>query len=128
MTVLLDTNVFVWAAAIPERLSARALATVADAGERRFISPLSTYEIAQKIAVGKLDVGGPAIEFVSAASRLLAVEWLSVTERHLRAVDSIAWTHRDPFDRLLALQAMVEGIHIVSPDRQFEAMGIERIW
>ena len=126
--MLIDTSVLLWAALHPNRLSGRAADLLNDTDSIRYLSPLSTFEISQKAARGKLELPLPAAQFVNEAVRQLELEWLPLTHDHLAAVDRIPWIHRDPFDRMLALQAFVEDIPIVSPDPQFDAMGVQRIW
>ncbi len=58
----------------------------------------------------------------------LGLSALPVEFRHSAASDSLAWHHRDPFDRLIALQAIVEGFDVISSDAVFERYGIRRIW
>lgn len=128
MNTLLDTSVVLWAALHPRRVSSLATQILGDGQGIRYLSPLSTFEIAQKAARGKLDLPLPPVEFVREAVRKLELTWLPITAEHLAAIDRIPWNHRDPFDRMLALQAIVEDIAILSPDAQFDRMGTRRIW
>lgn len=92
------------------------------------ISPLLQYELSQKRAKGKLDLSIPAREFVMLGMEQLMLSELPLLLRHTQLSDTIGWHHRDPFDRLLALQAIGEGIPIISADAVFESYGIRRIW
>ena len=127
MTLLLDTNALVWALANRERLSRRAESAVLS-GERLLVSPLTIYELAQKVHVGKLELPASPSEFVRRGVESLEASWLPVDFRHTSAADMLPWLHRDPFDRLLALQAIVDDLGLVSADREFDRYGIRRIW
>ncbi len=128
MSVLLDTNVLVWAALNPARLSTSARTILTKRDETKFVSPLSIYEIAQKSAIGKLELPVPVAAFVQTTVERLGAEYLSLTGPHLSGIDRLPGHHKDPFDRLLTLQALAEGIPILSPDRLFDLYGVQRIW
>lgn len=70
----------------------------------------------------------PPSEFVRRGMESLGLTALGLLHRHTASSDSLAWHHRDPFDRLLALQATVEGLAIISSDEQFDRYGVRRIW
>lgn len=126
--MLLDTNAFYWAVTDSPRLSPPARAFLAAGAERLLVSPLLVYELSQKNTKGKLILDYPASEFVRLGVDQLRAEELPLFQRHTDLSDSIGWHHRDPFDRLLALQAIGERIAIVSSDAIFESYGIRRIW
>ncbi|MCZ7577147.1 MAG: type II toxin-antitoxin system VapC family toxin [Dehalococcoidia bacterium] len=128
MTILLDTNVIIWAALNPGRLSGRVQHALSHPAEDRLLSPLSIYEVAQKTAVGKLDLPLPPAAFMVVSAEKLGLRFLDVSAGHLQEVDHLPWHSKDPFDRILALQALAEGIPIVSPDTIFDRYGVQRIW
>jgi PIN domain nuclease of toxin-antitoxin system len=128
VTVLLDTNVFVWALADQRRLSPVARAAILSTEEPRLLSPLTTYELSQKVRVGKLELPVAPAEFVRLGMESLKLTALPIDFRHTGASDRLAWHHRDPFDRLIALQAIVENVPLVSSDDEFDKYGIQRIW
>lgn len=128
MTVLLDTNAFYWAVAAPRSLSAAAREFLNAEVEDLLVSPLLHYELSQKHFIGKLDLKIPARDFVQLGMEQLLATELPVLLRHTALSDSIGWHHRDPFDRILALQALGEGIPLVSSDPEFDKYGIRRIW
>ncbi len=115
MKLLFDTHILLWAADRPDRLSEDARDLIADPGNALFFSAASLWEIAIKSGLGRED-------FVVDA-RLLrrglldnGYDELPVTGEHAVAVDGLPAIHRDPFDRLLVAQAMVEGITLLTAD------------
>jgi PIN domain nuclease of toxin-antitoxin system len=109
-------------------LSRRARATIADARNECLVSIASAWEIAFKASLGKLGVRVPLERGL--AERLAANGFgvLPIELGHVARVASLAFHHRDPFDRLLAAQALEEEIPIVSPEVVFRRYGVKRIW
>jgi PIN domain nuclease of toxin-antitoxin system len=128
LTVLIDTNAFYWAVTGSPRLAPVARALFLSGEEALVVSPLLVYELSQKRARGKLTLDIPSDEFARLGMQQLGAEELPLAFRHVVLSDSIGWYHRDPFDRLLALQALAEGIPIMSSDEAFDQYGIRRIW
>ena len=115
MKLLLDTHVLIWAAGLPDRLSAEARALIADADNELFFSAASLWEIAIKSGLGREDFAVDA--------RLLrrglidnGYSELPVASEHAVAIDGLPPIHKDPFDRLLIAQAMVEGVTLLTAD------------
>lgn len=109
-------------------LSAKARAAIAAAPEPALVSSVSAFEIATKRAIGKLGGVGPLL---AGFEQKLANERfapLAVEMRHALAVAALPLHHRDPFDRLLIAQALVEDLMIVSIDAKFDAYGVRRLW
>lgn len=129
MRFLLDTHVWLWMLVAPERLGATA-DVVRDRANQLVLSAVSTWEIAIKVSIGRLDSSipsdavGPTIERLMAQ---LAVESLDIEHRHAARVSVLPFHHRDPFDRLLVAQALVEGLPIITADRAFDAYDCEVI-
>lgn len=128
MTVLIDTQSFLFSASDPARLSTLALAAVTDESAVRLLSDVSCWEMAIKYAIGKLRVPGRLDNFVEQQCNALSLRSLAITRTHALRVADLPLHHRDPFDRLLVAQALVEGIPIVSNDRALDAYGVTRIW
>jgi PIN domain nuclease of toxin-antitoxin system len=128
MRVLLDTHAFLWAISDPGLLSSAALTAIRNGGNDVLVSIVTPWEIAIKVSIGKLtlsekfDVLLPR-EIAANNFRLLGVELA-----HTAAVIALPYHHRDPFDRLLIAQALVEAIPIISADGLFDAYGVSRIW
>jgi PIN domain nuclease of toxin-antitoxin system len=88
----------------------------------------SVWEMAIKISLGRLTLGRPLQHLVRIATRNQAIRLLEIRLEHVLHVATLAWHHRDPFDRLLAAQAFVEGATLVSKDASFDAYGVTRSW
>ena len=124
---LLDTHALLWWVDDDSRLSAEVRETIAGA-ERVVVSDVSLWELVVKCGIGKLDLdpdGGTWFERHTSASRLGE---LPISRSHLRRVTSLPLHHRDPFDRLLIAQAIVEDLTIVTGDEMFAAYGVRRTW
>jgi PIN domain nuclease of toxin-antitoxin system len=114
MKLLLDTHALLWALAQPERLSGEARAAIADARNAVFVSAASSWEIEIKTALGKLRTP-PDLEAQLTERRFLE---LPIRLKHALALRRLPLHHRDPFDRMLVAQAMVEGLTLVTSDEQ----------
>lgn len=126
--MLLDTNAFYWAVTGSKSLSSAARQVLETESEDLAVSPLLHYELSQKQFIGKLELRIPARDFVKIGMEQLMATELPLLLKHTELSDSIGWHHRDPFDRILALQALSEAIPLVSSDPVFDSYGIRRIW
>ena len=115
MKLLLDTHLLLWAAGEPDRLSAAARALLEDDLNAPAFSAASLLEVAIKRGLGREDFRADA--------RLLrrglvdnGYDEVPITSRHVVAIDSLPPIHKDPFDRILVAQAMVEGITLITAD------------
>jgi PIN domain nuclease of toxin-antitoxin system len=126
--ILLDTQCWLWMQAAPERLSAAAREMIEDPEPQLLLSAASSWEIAIKFALGKLDLPLPPAEYVPSRMASSGVEGLPVDHSHALEVAALPDHHRDPFDRLLVAQARVEKLSILTADRQLEAYEVDLIW
>lgn len=127
MNLLLDTNGLLWWLDDSSRLGIEARRVLADLGNRVYVSAASGWEIAIKIARGKLKTRPNVARWLPtqlAAHRFIP---LPISLEHALAVEHLPTYHTDPFDRLLIAQASAEGLTIITGDRQFEQYGIEVI-
>jgi PIN domain nuclease of toxin-antitoxin system len=92
------------------------------------VSPASYWEIAIKISVGKYSLAVPYEDFFRGAIDDNGFRLLPIEPRHTAALTTLPYHHKDPFDRLLIAQAMVEGVPLVSADSAFDAYGVTRLW
>lgn len=123
--LLADTNVVFWMLVSErERLTESALEALEDDRSSIFVSAASVFEIAVKKSLGRLRLSD---DWARSLPRI-GLEPLPVTALHAEAVEHLPWHHRDPFDRLLVAQAMVEEMEIVSADAQLDAYGVDVIW
>ncbi len=125
MRILLDTQVWLWMIAAPERLSPRARDLVVAAEHVLLFSAASAWEIAIKSALGKLTL--PAAPSVAVPDLMMrsGVIALPVTHAHALGVAGLPPHHRDPFDRLLIAQAQLERLPILTADPQLGRYDVE---
>jgi PIN domain nuclease of toxin-antitoxin system len=114
LRLLLDTQVLLWVLMKPERLSASAAGAIATGENRVFVSITSPWEISIKAALGNLTPPDD-LELQLNEKRF---ELLPIALRHTEAVASLPHHHGDPFDRMLIAQAQVDGLTLVSSDRE----------
>lgn len=127
--VLLDTHALLWALSDPQRLGEAARRTIADRDVRLFVSAASASEIATKHRLGKLPDGGSLVLGYPQHLARLHAEELPITTRHALAAGGLQWPHRDPFDRMLAAQSMLDSLPLVTADPAFSTYsGVRTIW
>jgi len=125
--VLLDTHVWLWMQAEPERLGIRARSLIDDEHTELLLSAASVWEIAIKVRSGTLTLPEPVSRYVPSRMQSSGVLPLAVSHAHAASVADLPDHHRDPFDRLLVAQALDEGVAILSSDTQLDAYDAERI-
>ncbi len=128
MRVLLDTHAFLWWNADDDRLSDQARAIIADGRTEVLVSVASIWEVATKVAKGRLSVPGEVGRYV--ADRLERNHWLSLpigVEHAVRAA-ALPRIHLDPFDRMLVAQAQLEDVPILTTDAVLTRYDVETIW
>jgi PIN domain nuclease of toxin-antitoxin system len=126
VTLLLDTHAFLWFCQDDPLLSTTAKTLIEDLGNRKLLSIASCWEIAIKAGLGKLKLGEPSATYIPAALSRTGFELLPISLVHATAVETLPFHHRDPFDRLLAVQTRIEAIAIVSADAALDAYGVSR--
>ena len=128
MQLLLDTHALLWWLSGDDALSALARTAIADEDNGILISAASTWEIATKHRIGKL----PGIAAVIAdLDRVVADQGfigLPINLRHGQVAGTLPGPHRDPFDRMLIAQAMLENLVLVSNEQAFDVYGVGRLW
>lgn len=128
MSALIDTHTFLWMVSEEGRLGVAAREYLADVGNPLLLSIASGWEIAIKAGRGRLELRLPLEELLTQVVRRFSLKYLPLKPRHLVKVAARPDFHRDPFDRLLIAQCLVEDIPLVSADDQLDAYGIRRIW
>jgi len=129
MRVLLDTNAFLWAVRKPDKLSQEAEEVLSTRDNELVISAVVPWELAIKYHLGKLPEAAPIIADYAATLVRLGASSLPITHTHTLHAGLMEWSHRDPFDRLLAAIAIIEGLPIISVDAIFDQLpDIHRIW
>jgi len=126
--VLLDTHTFLWFVLGDSKLSSTARQQIEDQQNDKLLSPASYWEIAIKISLGKYTLPQPYEQFMQKAISDNGFIILPVEVKHTAALTNLPFHHRDPFDRLIIAQAMVEQTRVISDDLAFDAYRVTRIW
>jgi PIN domain nuclease of toxin-antitoxin system len=126
--LLLDTHALLWFLLDDPKLSVTARDLVDDPGNDIEISPATYWEIAIKVSLRKYELPEPFEVFIEREISINNFHILHIEPKHTAALTRMPFHHRDPFDRLLIAQAMVEQIPIVSADPAFDAYAITRLW
>ena len=127
-TLLLDTQAMLWFFWDDPKLSADAKDQIEDANNRKLVSIASCWEVAIKVGLEKLELGEPSGTFLPREIARNNFELLPISLEHATAVETLPLHHRDPFDRLLIAQAMVDGLQIVGADGAFDQYSVVRLW
>jgi PIN domain nuclease of toxin-antitoxin system len=127
MKLLLDTHTFLWFIDDSPLLSAKGKALL-EADNDLLLSIGSLWEIAIELCLGKLTVAMPTEVLMTQQLTSNDIAVLSITIPPLVTISTLPLHHRDPFDRLIIAQAIVEPMPIVSADPAFDAYPVERLW
>jgi PIN domain nuclease of toxin-antitoxin system len=127
---LLDTHALLWYTLSDPKLSGTAKALILDAANEVLISPASYWEIAIKISIGKLKLQQPYEDIIDVCLKQYGFKILPIEPAHTAKLVTLPFppNHKDPFDRLLVAQALVEGIPLISGDPELDAYSITRLW
>lgn len=128
MRLLADTHVLLWAIDAPDRLSEPARRALIDDNNVISFSVVSLWEIAIKISLGRLELATDWLAMIEDGRNALGARWMQLEPRHCDQVASLPWHHRDPFDRMLAAQAVCEGLTLVSRDRLLPSYPVPVLW
>jgi len=128
LKLLLDTHTLLWFALADPQLSGTARSLIMAPANEKLVSPASYWEIAIKISVKKYALALPYEVFMQEAIDKNGFGYLHIEPKHTARLTTLPFHHKDPFDRLLVAQAIVEGIPIISNDTAMDAYGITRLW
>ena len=130
MRILLDTHTFLWLIAGDANLSSTAREAIEAPSNDSLLSAASLWEMAIKVSLGKLTLNfeEPFAEAIGGQLRENGVTLLPIDVTHIGQVAGMPFHHRDPFDRLIVGQALVEKLPIVGRDKTFDIYGVQRIW
>lgn len=126
--ILLDTHTFLWFILDDPQLSNNALQLITDLKNDIAISPATYWEIAIKISIGKYSLPEAYDTFIHRQIAINNFTILPILPKHTHTLIALPFHHKDPFDRLLIAQAIVENIPIISTDTKFDDYPITRIW
>jgi PIN domain nuclease of toxin-antitoxin system len=127
LKALLDTHTFIWWLTDDDRLSQRVKLLICDPESEIYVSAATVWEIATKIRIGKLD----ASPFANGIQSEIEIEQfipIAVSVIHAERAGYLDHKHKDPFDRMLIAQALVEGLVIISNETLFDQFGVPRLW
>lgn len=126
--ILLDTHAWAWSLTGDERLSEKAVAAILDA-DSVLVSPISFFEIGQKVRIGKWPQMAPYVDDLPALLEEQGGRAAALTPAICLQGATMTWEHRDPFDRLLAASALQASMPIISADEIFDTLpGLTRLW
>lgn len=128
MRLLLDTHALLWFLKDDPQLSVAAKSLILDPANHKVVSVASCWEIAIKAAIGKLTLAEPCGVLLSRELPRNGFDLLAIELHHATHVELLPDHHKDPFDRLLAAQSLLEAVPLVSADAQFDAYGVNRCW
>lgn len=128
MRVLLDSHAFLWWIGDDPRLSPGAREVIAEGGNEIFFSAASAWELAIKSRLGRLRMPADFERFVADQIELNGFSVLPVELSHALRVHGLPPHHKDPFDRMLIAQALVEDMPLVSRDRRLAGYGVRLVW
>jgi PIN domain nuclease of toxin-antitoxin system len=128
MTLLLDTCTFIWLCSAPEKLSEPVTRVRDKQSNDRALSLASVWEITLKYHSGKLPLPERPDRWVEEQLRLQDIEVLPLQRTTLYRAGALPPIHKDPFDRVIAADALQRNLRVVSPDMPFKAYGCAVIW
>jgi PIN domain nuclease of toxin-antitoxin system len=128
MNLLLDSHVFIWWADAPEKLSAAALRALEDENNRLLLSVASIWEMQIKLQLGKMQLSLPLKSLIESQEQANKMEIVPITREHVFAISTLPSFHKDPFDRVLIAQGIVENATIVTADVKLSSYPVTLLW
>jgi PIN domain nuclease of toxin-antitoxin system len=128
MRAILDTNSFLWFISGNDELSNAAKTFISDLNNELVLSTASLWEIAIKVSIGKLELLQSYEKLIPQQLEENDIGILSITLKHLSKLIDLPFHHRDPFDRLIIAQALMEEIPVISSDGIFSEYPVKLIW
>jgi PIN domain nuclease of toxin-antitoxin system len=128
MRILLDSVALVWWYRAPKRLSRPGYNAILSENNEVVVSAATAWEIATKVRKGRLPEAARLIERFEDYLKDQDFTPLPVTTAHAKLGGSLSSTHKDPFDRLIAAQAQIEDLPVVTCDAAFQGLGVRILW
>jgi len=125
--ILLDTQVWLWVLGDPARLSAAGRTRLRSPANSVFLSAANIWEIVIKHAAGKLRLPDEPVAYLRGRLAKTPAAIIPITHEHALQLALLPQHHRDPFDRILIAPAQVEGLRIMTADRQFKAYPVDLV-
>ena len=128
MTLLLDTCTFIWLIADAPELSKKAHAAIFDSGNTVYLSAISGWEIGRKYAQGHLQLPARPESLIPEVRHNSGILSLPLAEEDAISAEKLPLLHRDPFDRMIIAQALMQGMVVVTPDPAFGGYPVRVLW
>ena len=128
MNLLLDSHTFIWVYDQQHKLSQPALQAMSNPANALFLSAASVWEIQIKIMNDKLKFQDPLTDIIVEQQQINGLQILPIELSHALYLENLPLHHKDPFDRLLISQAIVENMTLVSADTNFENYQVNLLW
>lgn len=128
MRLLLDSHALLWTVTSDSRLSRKAEAALADISNEVFVSAATVWELTTKYRIGKLDGAAPLVQHIESSLRRLGFHGLPISIDHAHKAGLLIGEHKDPFDRMLIAQALLEDLTLVSNEKLFDQFRVQRLW
>ena len=128
MRILLDTHTIIWLMNDDPRLGSAARAAIASPANPVFASAASVWEAATKFRLGKFPQAALLVDNPRRILEAMEIDSISISLDHARLAGSFAQAHKDPFDRILAAQALLESLTLASIDPVFDSFSVTRLW
>lgn len=127
MDYLLDTHTVIWHATGDKRLSVKAT-DVIESDYTLWVSYVSIWEMAIKVQRGRLELHAPLDVFIDDVVSKNEYNLLEIRTNHLYPIASLPYHHKDPFDRLIIAQGMMEQMTIITEDPAFQSYEVRTLW
>jgi PIN domain nuclease of toxin-antitoxin system len=128
MKLLLDTHTLIWSALAPTNLSRRAALAIESEANTLLLSSATAWEIATKVRLGKLAGAEELERDLLGATNRAGYTWVALSPEVALRAGRLQGRHKDPFDRMIAAQALALDISVISNDSKLDEFGVRRIW
>jgi PIN domain nuclease of toxin-antitoxin system len=127
MKYLIDTQILIWLFGLSDNIPKNIYKILKDTNNEILVSSVSIWEIAIKKSVGKLTFPFELKNIIDEIEKL-NINILDISSEHLIEVADLPFHHKDPFDRLIISQAIIENLPVISSDKNFDYYEIKNIW
>ncbi|NNL78386.1 MAG: type II toxin-antitoxin system VapC family toxin [Desulfobacterales bacterium] len=128
MKYLIDTHVFLWFVSEDNKISSKAISLIKDSKNKIFFSAASAWELAIKTKLNRLKIKGDLESFIIEQLSINRFVPLSITISHCLYTEQLPRIHKDPFDRMIIAQSILEDLPLISADRKIRKYKTTVIW